>query len=159
MGWWALELARKIDLQAIANYPQQLIFFIVMHRSQSDTFKKVLWVAYLAIALVFVQGVRLHVHTYNHDSATSDHTHQEQAHFDTVGTGQHHPDEVAQIDLSQDGFLKKLPLSSLVIALFAAVIMLLSRRPASQVSWRPDRRILPLSWPFSLRPPLRAPPL
>lgn len=130
-----------------------------MYRSQLTTFQKIVWVAYLALALVFVQGVRLHVHTYNHDPLTSDHTHQQQAHVDHGSLEQGHPDEVGQIDLSQQGFLKKLTLGSLVIALFAAVILLLPRRLGSRISWRPYRHAPLLSWPFSLRPPLRAPPL
>lgn len=130
-----------------------------MHHSQSEPFRKILWVAYLALALVFVQGLRLHVHTYSHDPVTSDHAHQEQAHFDADAPAQDHPDEVAQIDLSQQGFVKKLTLGSLVIALFAAVIMLLPRRLYSRNSWPFNRRIPLVSRPFSLRPPLRAPPL
>lgn len=130
-----------------------------MYRSQLTTFQKIVWVAYLAIALVFIQGVRLHVHTYNHDPATSDHAHQQQAHVDYDASKQGHPDEVDQIDLSQQGFLKKLPLGSLVIALFVAVILLLPRRLGSRISWRPYRHAPLLFRPFSLRPPLRAPPL
>lgn len=130
-----------------------------MQKLQSDTFKKILWVAYLAIALVFVQGVRLHVHTYNHDPVTSDHAHQQQAHVDQFALEKGHPDEVGQIDLSQKGFLKQLPLGSLVIALFAMVIMLLPRRLCSRILWPFNSRIPLVSRPFSLRPPLRAPPL
>ena len=121
--------------------------------------RKTLWVFYLAVALVFIQGARLHVHIYNHDPATSDHGHQEQAHFnyDTSETG--HPDEVAEIDLSQQGLLKSVSFGSLVIALFVAVIVILSPRLLTRVPWRPDRRGPLASWLFRLRPPLRAPPL
>lgn len=130
-----------------------------MQQSQLSALKKLFWVAYLAVALVFIQGARLHVHTYSHDPAASDHAHQEQAHIDYGASGKEHPDEVGQIDLSQQGFLKKPTLGSLFIVLFAAVIMLLPRCLGSQVSWRPDHRILFVSRPFGLRPPLRAPPL
>lgn len=130
-----------------------------MHRSQSEPFKKILWVAYLALALVFVQGVRLHMHTYSHDPTTSDHAHQQQAHFDQDASEKGHPDEVAQIDLSQQGFVKKLTLGSLIIALFATVILLLPRRLRSRIAWPLNSRIPLVSRPFSLRPPLRAPPL
>ena len=121
--------------------------------------RKTLWVFYLAVALVFVQSARLHVHVYDHDPVTSDHAHQEQAHFnyDTSETG--HPDKVAEIDLSQQGFLKSVSFGSLVIALFVAVIVILSPRLLTRVPWRFGRRVPLASWPFSLRPPLRAPPL
>ncbi len=33
-----------------------------MHQSQLITFKNILWVVYLAIALVFIQSARLHAH-------------------------------------------------------------------------------------------------
>ena len=123
--------------------------------------RKTLWLFYLAVALVFIQGARLHVHVYNHDSATSGHVHQEQAHFsydnyDASETG--HPDKAVVIDLSQQGLLKKLSFGSLVIALFVAVIVILSPRLLTRVPWRHDRRVPPVSWLF-LRPPLRAPPL
>lgn len=130
-----------------------------MHRSQLTTFQKILWVAYLAVALVFVQGVRLHMHTYNHDPVTSDHAHQQQAHVDQFALEKGHPDEAGQIDLSLKGFLKQLSIGSLVIALFAAVILLLPRRLCSRITWPFNGRIPLVSRPFSLRPPLRAPPL
>lgn len=130
-----------------------------MHQSQLTTFQKFFWVAYLALALVFVQGVRLHVHTYSHDPVTSDHVHQQQAHADHDALEKGHPDQVGQIDLSQQGFLKKLTLGSLFVALFAAVLLLLPRRLCSRVSWRLNYQIPIISRPFSLRPPLRAPPL
>lgn len=130
-----------------------------MHQSQSTTFKNILWVVYLAIALVFIQGARLHVHAYSHNPATSDHAHQDQAHFDYDASEKGHSDEVVQIDLSQQALLKNLTLGSLVIALFAAVVMFLPLRLCTQVPWRLNRRAPLVSWPFSLRPPLRAPPL
>jgi len=128
-----------------------------MHRSQLTLFKKILWVVYLAIALVFIQGARLHVHIYSHDQATPDHAHQAQAHFEF--SEKVHPDEMGQLDLSQQGLLKNLSFGSLIIALFVSVIVILSPRLCTQVPWRLNRRAPLVSWPFSLRPPLRAPPL
>jgi hypothetical protein len=121
--------------------------------------RKILWVFYLVVALVFVQGVRLHVHVYDHDSDMLEHAHQEQVHFnyDTSETEPHNG--VVTIDLSQQGFLKKLSFGSLVIALFVAVIVILSLRFLTQAPGRLDRHRPPASRPFSLRPPLRAPPL
>ena len=121
--------------------------------------RKSLWVFYLAVALVFVQDARLHVHIYDHDPVTSDHAHQEKAHFHYEASDTGHPDEVAEIDLSQQGLLKSLSFESLVIALLVAVIVILSSRLLTRVPWRPDRRGPLVSWLFRLRPPLRAPPL
>lgn len=130
-----------------------------MCRLQLTTFQKTLWVACLIVTLVFIQGVRLHMHVYSHDPVTSDHTHQLQAHVDYNVPEKEHPDETGQIDLSQKGGLKKLPLGSLTIALFAAVLCLLPRRLCSQLSWRLLHFPPPVSRVLSLRPPLRAPPL
>ena len=121
--------------------------------------KKTLWVLYLAVALVFAQGARLHMHIYDHDPVTSDHAHQEQAHFHYEAPEMGHPDEVAEIDFSQQGLLKSLSFGSLVIALFVVVIVILSSRLLTRVPWRSDRRGPLASWLFRLRPPLRAPPL
>lgn len=121
--------------------------------------RKTLWVFYLAVALVFIQGSQLHVHFYDHDPTTSDHGHQEQAHYnhDTLETG--YPDDVAEIDLSQQGFLKNLSFGSLVIAFFVTVIIVLSPRLLTRIPWHHNRHVPLASWSFSLRPPLRAPPL
>jgi len=130
-----------------------------MQRSQLTTVKKILWVAYLAIALVFIQGARLHVHTYSHDPATPDHAHLEQAHFDHGSQEHGHPDELGQVDLSQQGFLKKLIIGSLAIAVFFTVIMLLPLSPSSRRLRYFIHRTPIHSQCFGLRPPLRAPPL
>lgn len=121
--------------------------------------KKNLWVFYLAVALVFVQGVQLHVHVYDHDTVASDHGHQEQAYFHYEASATGHPDEVAEIDLSQRGLLKSPSFGSLVIALFAVAIVVPSTRRLVRVPGRPDRQGPLASWLFKLRPPLRAPPL
>lgn len=159
MSWRGLTLTGKNDYLSLCQLPRKVIFFIAMHRPQLSTFQKIVWIAYLAVALVFIQGVRLHVHTYSHDPLISDHTHQLQAHFEHDTSEKDHPDEVGQIDLSQKGFLKQQTLVSLVIALCAVVIMLLPRRPGSRISWLLNSRKPLVSRPSGLRPPLRAPPL
>ena len=114
---------------------------------------------YLAVSVVFVQGARLHVHVYDHDPVTSDHAHQEQVHFYYEASEAGHSDEVAEIDLSQQGLLKFPSFGSLVIALFVVVLGVLSSLLLSRVPCSPDRRAPLASWLFRLRPPLRAPPL
>jgi len=119
--------------------------------------KKYLWVLYIAISLMFVQGAQLHVHTYDHDHDHG-HAHQKQAHF-SLDTAKSHFDEVAEVDLSQQGFVKKLSFGSLFVILFMVVAIILPPRLLMRVFWRYSRRVFSVLWLFSLRPPLRAPPL
>lgn len=128
------------------------------HSHTPSLIGKTIWVLYLAVALAFVQGARLHVHVYNHDPVVSDHSHQEQAHS-LYKSEKVHLDEVAVIDLSPLGLLKSLLFGSLVIALFATVIVILSARLLSREPWFSDHRDPFVSWFFKLRPPPRAPPL
>lgn len=120
--------------------------------------RKTLWVCYLAIALLFVQGMRVHAHVYDHDSVMSDHGHLEQAHFhdETSDTG--HSEEVSEVELSQQSRLQSVSLGSLFIAFFAVVIIILSSRLLSRVPRPPDHQGPRAAWFFKLRPPLRAPP-
>lgn len=137
-----------------------LIILSEMYRSHAPlSMRKALWVFYLAVALVFVQGARWHMHVYDHDPANSDHAHQEQAHFNYEDSETGHPDAVAEIDLSPQGLVKSLSFGSLVIAFFVAAIVVLLSRLLTPVPWRPNRRGPLASWLFRLRPPLRAPPL
>ena len=120
---------------------------------------KPLWVIYLAIAIVFVQGVRLHVHVYDHEPLSANHGHQEQAHFHYEASRVEHPDEVAEINLSPEGFLKTFSPGSLVLALFAFVVFIFPCRLLPRLPWPPDPRDSRKASLYGLRPPLRAPPL
>ena len=120
---------------------------------------KPLWIIYLAIAIVFVQGVRLHVHVYDHEPLSSNHGHQEQAHFHHEASAVEHPGEVAEIDLSSQGFLKTFSPGSLVLALFALVVFIFPYRLLPRLPWPPDPRDSRKALLYGLRPPLRAPPL
>lgn len=121
--------------------------------------RKTLWAFFLAAALVFSQGALLHVHVYNHDPDTSEHAHEELPHFNYDATEIGHHDDVAEISLSQQEFLKNPSFGSFVIALFAAVMVFLLPRVLAREPWRYDHRVILASWPTSLRPPPRAPPL
>ncbi|MEW5757664.1 MAG: hypothetical protein AB1810_15315 [Pseudomonadota bacterium] len=130
-----------------------------MDRSRLATLKKIIWIVCLAVALVFTQGVQLHLHTYSHDPVTPTHEHQAQAHFDHDTLGHGHADDLGQVDLSQEGFLKKLSQSTLVFAVLFAVILLVPGSLCSKVFWRLYRNTPLPAAAFVLRPPLRAPPL
>ncbi len=129
-----------------------------MTRTYASTFSNIVWLAYLAFALVFVQGARLHVHAYNHDSSISDHQHVTQVHFEFSNPEIAYSDEAAQIDLSQHGLEKKLNLGSISVALFAVLLLLLPLQLLAKISWRRYRLFLPVFLLRSLRPPLRAQP-
>ncbi|MBV1905234.1 MAG: hypothetical protein KUG75_04095 [Pseudomonadales bacterium] len=116
-----------------------------------------LWLIYLAIAVVFVQSVRLHVHVY--EPLSSNHGHQQQAHFHHDAFEVAHPDEVAEIDLSPQGFLKTFSPGSLVLALFALVVFIFPCRLLPRLPWPPDPRDSRKASLYGLQPPLRAPPL
>jgi len=128
--------------------------------------RKPLWIIYLAVALVFVQSVRLHVHVYdheplssNHSLQTSNHSHHEQAHFHYDAAEVEHSDEVVEIDVSPQGFLKTFSPGSLVLALFTLIVFIFPYRLLPRLPWPPDPRDSRKALLYGLRPPLRAPPL
>ena len=122
--------------------------------------RKLLWVFYISVALLFVQGARLHVHFHDHDLAAPTHGHHEQlqTHFEHSVLESGHPDEATEIDLSQQGVLKKSSLAVLLAILIVTVVAVFLRNLIIPVPWRYDRRIPTGSLSSSLRPPLRAPP-
>ena len=131
-----------------------------MRRSSAPLLmRKTLWILYLAIAMVFIQSAQLHVHLYDHAPITSDHGHHVDAHFSYDTLEVEHHDKVTEVDLSQQVLLKNYLLGSLVIAFFVAVIVILSPRYLIRRPRRYDRQGTLIPWSFSLRPPLRAPPL
>lgn len=125
----------------------------------SSPLGRLLWVAYLAVALVFIQGMRLHLHVYDHGPAAPEHAHLTQAHFAYDATETGDSDEVAKIDLPYQGALKTLSLGALAIALFAVLSLLPLTGLCSQLAWRRCRLLPRNPAPDGLRPPLRAPPL
>lgn len=124
----------------------------------SISLSKILWVMYLALAVVFVQGVRLHLHAYAHAPIEANHVHQKQVHTD-YSTSDEHAGEMLEVDLTSQSILKKLSLGSLVIALLAVMIVFLSRGSIQCGVWRPDRRTPFSPWRGCQPPPLRGPPL
>lgn len=117
------------------------------------------WVMYLVLAVVFVQGVRLHLHAYVHEPVKANHIHQDQVHTDYSTFDEQHADEMVEIDLTSQSILKKFVLGSLIIALLAVIVVLLTRVANRCGVWRPDHRTLFTPWRGCQPPPLRAPPL
>lgn len=125
-------------------------------RSASDAplSGKAALVLVLAFALLLVQSTQLLLHLYDH----SDHHHHNATHSNYELGADLHSDELVEIEFAQDGFAKQLSTTSLVVALFAVVFLLSQRLLTGTQRWRIPDDPLPVSKPFSLRPPQRAPP-
>jgi len=119
---------------------------------------KIISVFYLSIAMVLAQSVTSHIHVYSHDLASSSHGHVENVHFHHKASETNHAN-VTEVDLSQQKLLKSFLFSAVVATMFIIVAIFVSSRLLTQVAWPPERRHVVSSWFFSLRPPLRAPPL
>ena len=130
-----------------------------MRRSRnSSSFLTGLCLAYLAIAVLFCQGMHMHVHLYDHAPATIDQAHQNYVHLASEAD-EIHADKVANIDLVKPGVVKQISFDSPLVALITTVIILLALPFYTRVSWRRDHRVPFLPWRGSQPPPLRAPPL
>lgn len=131
-----------------------------MRRSKTLS-AKVIWVSCLIAALLLMQGARLHIHTTSHDHEPTQisHGHHDEFHFAHEAVGDGHPDEAGQVDLAQEGVLKKLLGGWLLVAAVFAIIGLLPACSGSHKPWRTERGILPRLRPSGFSPPLRAPPL
>lgn len=129
-------------------------------RPSKSTVLNIVWVAVLTVALLLMQGTRLHIHAHAHGPAILDHAHQHQVHFahETLEDPTH-PDQLSQVDLSVQGVCKKLFNGSLLAAVLFAVITLLALDGGGNGP-RPAGRRVPFTPRLSgLVPPLRAPPV
>ena len=109
-----------------------------------------------------MQGLRVHLHSYDHDPATADHTHTQPVHAGLFDNGDDHPDQVAEVDLTKEALLTKLKnfLSGLLVAVLVLVAdILLPHRREIRVPQRREYLIYLPPWHDSPPPPLRAPPL
>lgn len=128
-------------------------------RPLKSTFLKIAWVAVLALALLFMQGTRLHIHAHTHGPAIWEQAHSHHVHSVHESLEDHaHPDHLSQIDLSVQGVCTKLFTDLMIAAVWFAIIVLLAWDGGSKGPWHAGRRA-----PFTPRlsrlvPPLRAPP-
>lgn len=130
------------------------------------TRRNILMVVYLAVALVFVQGAQLHLHTYSHDHDSGHstgivgHAHHNMAHSAHDLSGSGHADEaMSGVDITPAGLLKNPPSGLLALALLTAPGMLLIPAALATAPRHRRRHYHPLTGWHSYRPPLRAPPL
>ncbi|NOX43621.1 MAG: hypothetical protein GXP19_07805 [Gammaproteobacteria bacterium] len=134
-----------------------------------------LWTLLLSMVLLCAQGVKLHVHSLDHDydqthshiaaEAAAKHSHLSEAHLSTdISHGDHHDEMVSEVDVSpygllKKGLLKKVSTSALTLALLATVVILLFAGFYQQIYHRRRAKDFIFRWRYLLFPPLRAPPL
>ena len=139
------------------------------HHIQNNSFA---WASFLALALVFVLGMKLHIHVHadhlHGDNTDQQHTYQFDHHNVHLGnahdaehdSSQHHNDiDTTAIDISPEGLYKNISIIALAIALVGTIVLLLSPR-APALSIRHHRNDPPpIQGGHNTLPQLRAPPL
>jgi hypothetical protein len=130
----------------------------------------IVWAAALIPALVFVLTMQLHLHVHTdhqHDHDEQQHSHQSDQHTAHLGNihnaddnqGHQHTDgETAVIDITPDGLSKYFSKVLLTLALFALLIIVLSRQSQTQWLKRLNNENPLIRWHTALPPQLRAPP-
>ena len=125
------------------------------------------WGFLCSLALLFVQGVGLHIHTLDHDSEYQNHLHSAEVseshlhtsslHFSTDLThDEHHDGSVTEVDFSLDGLFKDIKnIFSIALLVFILVLALLFVWRAPSGWYICIQSYLNL---YRLAPPLRAPP-
>ena len=132
-----------------------------------------LWTVALSLAILCAQGVKLHVHDFEHEHGTShhdqidvgsamassDHSHANGIHFaNDISHVDHHGGNIPELDISPDGLLKKISSSVLTLALLAIFLLSFLPRLTRESYQRHHHIRLRLSRPYYYSPPLRAPP-
>jgi len=131
-----------------------------------------LWILLLSVALLCVQSVKLHVHTLGHEHSqqqdaistqldtVTQHSHLSDAHLATnTAHDAHHDELTSELDVSSDGFLKKLSNTLLIVALITTLVLLLFQGIGLHPYHRRDNHNATVTLRYLLSPPLRAPPL
>lgn len=126
------------------------------------------WVLILCLAVFFAQGIKLHLHNFDHqhnvpsqheDVFESGHSHVDDIHLaNDLSHMDHHGGAVSEVDISADGLLKKVSsnISLLfVLLLFCLLLPGFARKTQSSYFYRS----VTLPWRYLCSPPLRAPPL
>lgn len=123
-----------------------------------------LWIGCLAFALISIQSANLHFDIYDHhhsnDVEMAEHHHSSVTHVcNSVCDSDHAHDSTTEVNITPEGVMKNLSLSSLAAALLIGMIILLFQRRHITLSRHRNNDLLPRLWRSTLRPPLRAPPL
>ncbi|MCK5649430.1 MAG: hypothetical protein KAI22_11180 [Gammaproteobacteria bacterium] len=126
-----------------------------------------LWVLLLSTALLFAQSMTLHVHTFDHEQEYShdstevaiEHIHLTEAHLSTdISHGDEHDQIMSEVDVSQDGLMKKVSSNLIMLALFTIVLTILTSHFYLRIFYRYRDNDAAIPWRYLLSPPLRAPP-
>lgn len=132
-----------------------------------------LWTLYLSVAILCAQGVKLHVHGFEHehgsshhdqidvgiDTGTTDHSHVVGIHLSNDITHvDHHGGVIPEVDISPDGLLKKVSSVVLTLALVAIFFTLFLPGLIRESNQYYRNTKLRLSRHYYYSPPLRAPP-
>lgn len=131
---------------------------------------RTLWVAWISLALLLAQSASLHIHTASHDHLPEQHDHSHglshsHHHASDIhlsidpAHGDHHSELIPEVEITPDGLVKKFSNPLLMLALFAAVLVLLLPGVCREIFNAHLRRRLILPWRYIVSPPLRAPPL
>ncbi|WP_455210557.1 hypothetical protein [Kaarinaea lacus] len=123
----------------------------------------------MSLSILCSQGVKLHVHGFDHghdshhhdqlDASDSDHLHHNEIHFANDKTHvDHHSGIIQELDISQDGLLKKVSNVVLTLAFVAALFFILLPGLVRRTYQRRRDPKLTLPIRYLHSPPLRAPP-
>ncbi len=151
-----------------------MIFLYCIDYADMNSFRQrnrrtlLLWSLLLCLALLFAQGVKLHVHSLDHGhdnhhshaiNEAGDHGHLSKAHFThDTSHNDHHDGVVSEVDISPDGLLKNVQNNFFAIALFALFFTLMTFVSSRQlVQYCRESKLILHSY-YVLSPPLRAPP-
>ncbi|MDX2502974.1 MAG: hypothetical protein QNL62_00655 [Gammaproteobacteria bacterium] len=103
-----------------------------------------------------------HEQEYSHDSkeAAIEHLHLTDAHLATdISHGNDHDQIMSEVDISQDGLVKKVSSNPIMLALFVIVLTILASHFYLRIFYRYLDKDAAIPWRYLISPPLRAPPL
>lgn len=114
----------------------------------------------LVLTLLFVQGLRVHFHTFADHESLHGHSHAPELHVGGMVAHSGHDDPDSEIVLDKFSLLKlKRVHADATVLVLAAALPLFILVLAGHVLWRPGRFRHPSPGGHVRTPPLRAPPL
>jgi len=119
---------------------------------------KLIFLLGIFISMLFVHGLKVHVHTYTHDADTLGHTHYTIPHSVFDFSHQPHADEVAQLDPSHAGVVGKISAVQMLAVLLVCLLLIPRSNRCNHLSRYVLREKPHTQFEGQLRPPLRAPP-
>lgn len=153
------------------SHQKTSIKIVPMLRKHLPINRHILWICYLIVTLIFVQGAQLHLHLYDHhhdynqhnvvNIDIGDHQHLDQVHSaHHISDAEHSLDFVTTVDIDIESFQKKLSsvVLSIIVFLLVSIILVLPRQ-CVRTLWRRYRNTPLLNLRCAITPPLRAPPL